>query len=387
MPSGRLAAAVDDQAAVSEAVQADPRAEAPTGECGEAVDGGFGSAVERAQSPATARLSWVPTPRPTCSAGARIDRECGRTDRRSLGRQSRSATCSATRSARPASGPSARPSGGGLGRQLEARGVDHQADAAELAGAPGPSPAGRSGAGSGSGCGRRSWPSMVRVEPPPARPHAHMIAPAARTPRVPQGRRSSRPGGASLRKSARISSSGKNVDPGGQDRRLDDRVLGAVEAEEVAETALGHRLGHDRRPLLAVVELDDAELVIAAGVEEDPPRTTSAGRVGTSTGVADRGPGQQQDVVGDVEHPFAAAPSGCGRSSRSGYGRRTNRRIVGLDLRPHRRDVQVARPGPSVVTIPSRITARPRPRAAFLRSRWLTSGSVRNPQSSAWSWR
>ena len=47
---------------------------------------------------------------------------------------------------------------------------------------------------------------------------------------------------------------GQEVRPGRQDRGLDDRVLGAVEAEEVAQAALGDRLGLDRRPVVAVVE-------------------------------------------------------------------------------------------------------------------------------------
>ena len=58
----------------------------------------------------------------------------------------------------------------------------------------------------------------------------------------------------------------------GQDRCLDHGVLGTVKSEEVAVAALSDGLGHEGRPVFAVVELDDAELVISAGVDQDLAR-------------------------------------------------------------------------------------------------------------------
>ena len=49
----------------------------------------------------------------------------------------------------------------------------------------------------------------------------------------------------SLSKSARISAPGRKIDACRQDRRLEDRVPGSVESQEVAKPTLGDRLDED----------------------------------------------------------------------------------------------------------------------------------------------
>ena len=85
-------------------------------------------------------------------------------------------------------------------------------------------------------------------------------------------------------------------------------VLGPVEPEKVAESSLGDGLDDDRGPLLAVIELDDPKLVIAAGIEQDLARDdVGRPRVGhRKRGRADGRLGQEQHVVGDVEDALAA---------------------------------------------------------------------------------
>ena len=55
------------------------------------------------------------------------------------------------------------------------------------------------------------------------------------------------------------------------DRRLEDGVFAPIPTEEVALASLGRHLGDQPRARLAVVELDDPKLVVAAGVDQDPP--------------------------------------------------------------------------------------------------------------------
>ena len=213
-------------------------------------------------------------------AGRRSIREhaggAGDARRRPGGRRPASATSSARlgqRARRPASRRRARPSSSSPGASIirptppNCRGgLRPPAEEAEVEPARGPDAEARHGRGvSGSRPRRRATSSTWSLE---QRERLALGGPPVFSTRT-----------ASFRNSARISSSGRNVDPGRQDRGLDHRVLGPVQAEEVAEAALGHGLGRDRRPLVAVVELDHAELVVAAGVDagSGPGRRRPAG--------------------------------------------------------------------------------------------------------------
>ena len=214
--------------------------------------------------------------------GRLMDPEIARRDRRCPRRSSRPAMRSATWRTRRRAGLRP-PVGRRLGGQLEPGRVDHQADAAELAGrlrAPAqeaevePARCPDAESRHGRGC--------VRVEPATRRANARdVVVEQRRRPRARRARPSSRPGRPACGYSARISSSGEERGPGGQDRRLDDRVLGAVQAEEVAEPALGDGLGDDRRPVVAVVERRPRGTRNSGRRRARiRPRTTSAGRVG-----------------------------------------------------------------------------------------------------------
>ena len=66
--------------------------------------------------------------------------------------------------------------------------------------------------------------------------------------------------------------------PRGEDRGFDDRVLGAVEAEEFAEDAAVDDAGDDAGALVGVIERLDLEGVPAARVgENDAGDTLAAG--------------------------------------------------------------------------------------------------------------
>src|SRR5579883_3602322 len=56
----------------------------------------------------------------------------------------------------------------------------------------------------------------------------------------------------------------------GQDGGLDDGVLGAVEAEEIAESAAMHNLRLEARPFAMDILRDDAKFIESAGIGKHP---------------------------------------------------------------------------------------------------------------------
>ena len=219
---------------------------------------GSGRPAELQSSRATARLSCVPTPRPTCSAGADErprSAPADDVDPRLLRASSDRPDEPAATRARAA--PRTVQLGAGSATSSMPGASIIRPTPPNWRGAAGPSPGGRSEAGSESGCEVGSWcvswsgsrPRCVRERCRTCSCRSAKAACSAGPPVL-----STRT--AELANSARISSPGQDRGPGRQDGRLDHGVLGAVEAEEVAEPALGHRLDHDRRPLVAVVELD-----------------------------------------------------------------------------------------------------------------------------------
>jgi hypothetical protein len=129
----------------------------------------------------------------------------------------------------------------------------------------------------------------------------------------------------------------------GQDGGFQHGVLGPVEAEEVAQPLRVDDLRLDAHPLLRRVDQPHAELVGAAGVAQHP--AADVGRRGVRRRRLDRsegGFGQEQHVVGDVEHAFAVGAEvavGLG----GGVGAEQEAGEVGpFDVRPHRGQVRPA---------------------------------------------
>jgi hypothetical protein len=56
--------------------------------------------------------------------------------------------------------------------------------------------------------------------------------------------------------------------PGGENGRLDNRVLGAIKSEEVSQAALKDNFRLNPHPLFTIIDGNDAKLVIPAGVSQ-----------------------------------------------------------------------------------------------------------------------
>ena len=136
MPS-RASAAVDDQAA-RRRTRAGRSPTAGRGRSARASASSGRRGGRRSSARATARLSWVPTPSPTCSSG-HVDSRDAKRPTGQPSSASRPATARRRPGHRSASGPS--PASATAARPgLEPGRLDHQADAAELRGACGPQP-------------------------------------------------------------------------------------------------------------------------------------------------------------------------------------------------------------------------------------------------------
>ncbi len=63
----------------------------------------------------------------------------------------------------------------------------------------------------------------------------------------------------------------KELGTGRQDRGFDHGMPSPIEAEEVAQPALGGRFSNDRRPFFPIIQLGHSKLVITAGVQQNSP--------------------------------------------------------------------------------------------------------------------
>ena len=135
----------------------------------------------------------------------------------------------------------------------------------------------------------------------------------------------------------------EQADPRGQDGRFDDGVLGAIEAEEIAQRAAVDDAGDNRRALVAVVERLDAKRVPAAGVGQDHAFNRfgrhAVAAVCSSRPTAARASSSTSSVT--CSTPCAGALEiliGDRRAKRP----QQQPLEVGVDDRPHRRDVRRA---------------------------------------------
>ena len=147
-----LTAAVNDQTAVVETVQADTRATAASREPGELLDRRFGHAGQTEDRPGDGEAELSPDSQANMLGRRLLDSDAGRRQDRAGFEHSHSKLGDDlfdSRRERALDDPGRCR----LDRELDARRVDHEADAAELAQVvAGPSPEGRSAGDSASGC-------------------------------------------------------------------------------------------------------------------------------------------------------------------------------------------------------------------------------------------
>src|SRR5689334_22042768 len=98
------------------------------------------------------------------------------------------------------------------------------------------------------------------------------------------------------------------MEPGGDDRSLENGVFCPVKAQEIAQRSAGDDLAIDLCALAAVVEGNDAKREPAASIGEDPSGAVGRGdHRGRAVELADGCAGDEFGVVGDMENAAAGA--------------------------------------------------------------------------------
>ena len=209
---------------------------------------------------------------------------------------------------------------------------------------------------------------------------------------------------ASFSNSARISARGRKAVRVARMAASTTACRARLKPRKSRNRPLGDRLDQDPRPLVPVVQLDDPELVVAASSRQDPAGDDlgrpELGLRGDRD--ADRRLGEQEDVVGDVEDAFAPllqiAVGGRGAIRPELEPLRAQ---VGTEPGTHGGDVELALGAQRCddafqdhgrVSSPRSASASPGSgfepccvacACPLRRARWLSSGSVRKPHSSA----
>ena len=101
----------------------------------------------------------------------------------------------------------------------------------------------------------------------------------------------------------------QNMQSRQHDRSFDHRVLGTVEAEEIAEPMSEYNVGINNGSFPRGVDRLDSKLIGPAAIVENE----TADSLGVAGGrklreFAEGRPGDHRGIIGDVEHPF---PVGC----------------------------------------------------------------------------
>ena len=230
---------------------------------------------------ATASASFVPEPSPACCGIASTTRRCAPLVTPSASWQRR-----ANSSARSASTPSADSS--------SARSAS-STTAGRLTATPrppkrrGPSPA----AASMPRCRRAG--ASTRTVTRPVRTRAEHVVHRRALPR-PRGLVDEHLQPVQLGADLR---SREQMRAGGEDRRLEHRVAGAIEAEELAPSPAADDHGADHGALRPVVDRLDADLAPRAGVVEHRAGDSRRG-TGRRVRIGERRLAEEQDVVGEV---------------------------------------------------------------------------------------
>ena len=136
---------------------------------------------------------------------------------------------------------------------------------------------------------------------------------------------------------------GNQVESRGEDRRFEDGMTGAMEADEIADSTAVNNLGFEPCSLGGIVTLDDLELVPTAAVLKDTPVDGVRGhRVRDHIQSVQSGSRDQQHIVRDVEDSTRSLfQILVRRRSLKRTEREVRERLV--HDRTHRREIQLAR--------------------------------------------